>query len=82
MREYKIQNEEKILFQNNAVLIDSFDGCLIDNYLYQAKNGLIALFERPLNCWSSEHVFMFARSKKEQRELENMFYSRMADCYS
>ena len=72
-----IEHIGKLLHQNDAQLIDTFEGCLIDNYLYQARRGVFALFESYVNTWNSRYIFKFARTAADIEELTNEFYKRM-----
>ena len=43
--------------------VDAMDGCLIDNYFIETKNGVAILKEKYINAWTSQHVLYFARNK-------------------
>lgn len=53
------------MHQNEAVLIDCFEGVLVDNELYACKRGYCAAYEKALNEWSSTQVYVFAPYKDE-----------------
>lgn len=67
----------KFLYQNKAEIVEGYDGCLLDNGLYQAKNGMFALYEHYLNTWSSDYLMIFARTKEEIDKLWNDFVENM-----
>lgn len=63
------------LHQNEAEYTgDFFDGCLLDNFIVSCKNGIAALYEHYLNCWSSCYEVHFGRTEKEKREIYDEFY--------
>lgn len=74
-----IYNIGKLIHQNEGELVDAFDGCLLDNYLYQAKRGMFALYESYVNSNSSRYLFKFARTGDEIRELWDEFIERRGD---
>ena len=49
---------------NNGWLIDFCYGCMIDNELYECKNGYMSFNETYLNSWSSEYTVYFSRDYK------------------
>ena len=55
----RANTEGKWMHQNEAVLIDCFEGCLVDNELYACKRGYCAAYEKPLNEWSSTKAYKF-----------------------
>lgn len=67
MRKYKLnpRSFDKFIYQNKAELIDFYEGCLLDNYLYQTKRGVMAIYEQYVNCWTSEFLVIFASDEKE-----------------
>lgn len=67
---------EKIIKQNDAEIVDFFEGCLLDNSLYQAKRGMFALYEQYATSNSSKLLFKFARTKEEINDLWNEFIDR------
>lgn len=77
-----IEHIGKLLHQNDAQLIDTFEGCLIDNYLYQARRGVFALFESYVNTWSSRYIFKFARTAADIEKLTKEFYELMTESES
>ncbi len=52
---------EKLIHQNKAELQEINDGCLLDNMLYDCKNGFMAVYESYMNCWSSCYTVNFSR---------------------
>lgn len=51
---------EKWLFQNKAECTGDFiEGVLLDNFVVSTKRGFAAIFERSLNCWSSDYEIVF-----------------------
>ena len=38
-----------------------FEGTLLDNYMLECDEGFCAVYEEPLNEWSSCHVYKLAR---------------------
>lgn len=53
------------IFQNHADLIESIDGCLLDNYVVQTKNGYAAIYEHPCTEWSSNYRVEFQRGNAD-----------------
>ena len=70
MTEAYVNNLEKLVKQNDAEIIDGFDGCLLDNMLYQAKRGVFAIYEAYVNPNMSRYFFKFARSKED---IDNLY---------
>jgi hypothetical protein len=59
-------NLEKFLHQNRANIIDCFEGCLLDNLLcYTKHGGIMAIYERYINCWTSGYYIEFTKDKSE-----------------
>ncbi len=71
----------KWLEQNKAELIDAYDGCLLDNVLYQCKNGVAAFYEQYVNPNESEYVVEFARDNdtKAMNEVKDKWYELQAE---
>ena len=44
---------DKWLSQNDGEIINCVEGVLQDNYLVSTRRGIAAIYEHPLNCWSS-----------------------------
>ena len=68
----------KWLEQNKAELIDAYDGCLLDNVLYQCKNGVAAFYEQYVNPNESEYIVEFARENNPEdiQAVKDKFYQR------
>lgn len=66
---------EKWAHQNRAEYTgDYFAGCLLDNFIVTTKNnGLAAVYEKPLNVWSSCYYIEFARDDRLQDDIYNKF---------
>lgn len=73
---------EKFLHQNKATIIDAFDGCLLDNYLCETKRGVMAIYERFVNEWTSSYTVIFAADSNDRIRVCNDFYSRMDEVLS
>ena len=70
----------KYLHQNHASVVESFDGCLIDNYLAYSNKAIIAIMEEYVNCWTSRHHVYHAKlTGKDAEQIESMFYKRQAE---
>lgn len=51
---------EKWLHQNRVEHTGDFiDGCLLDNFVVMTKRGFAAIYEHPLNEWSSDYWVEF-----------------------
>ena len=51
---------EKWMHQNKAEYTGNFvEGCLLDNFVVATKRGFAALYEHPLNEWSSDYIVEF-----------------------
>ena len=86
---------ELLLNQNNAWLLDFCYGSLLDNYLYECKNGYMAFYETYLNNYSSCYTVYFSRDYKvcekyyddfdndilETEELNNMSADEVIEKY-
>lgn len=65
---------DKFLHQNGADVIDSFDGCLLDNLLCTTKhNGTMAIYERYINCWTSGYYIEYSKDPEEVNRIMNDF---------
>lgn len=75
MKKYKLNPRglEKFVHQNKAELIDFYEGCLLDNYLYQGKRGIIAIYESYVNPNMSEYLVVFASDEEEINMIWNEF---------
>lgn len=52
---------EKWMHQNGAAYTGTMvEGRLLDNFVLVCKRGFAALYEHPLNCWSSNYLVEFA----------------------
>lgn len=61
MKKYRFSGRlDKLLYQNDAEILDCADGCLIDNLLIRTKRGYIALIETYVNCWTSNYTLYFS----------------------
>ena len=70
----------KYLYQNAAEIVDSFAGCLLDNFLAYSEKAVIALFEEYQNEWNSVYKVYHARiDTKDAKQIENLFYTRQAE---
>lgn len=49
------------LYQNQADLVESVDGNLLDNYAVQTKNGYAMIYEHPTTEWTSNYRVEFQR---------------------
>lgn len=56
-----MKNIQMWLWQNEAEVIDGFDGCLLDNTFYACKNGIATFYESYVNPNESEYIVYFAR---------------------
>lgn len=63
MREFYIENFDKFFYQNKCEYMDSFEGCLLDNYMLSCKNGIAFVYEHYLNPNSSNYLVKFFKSK-------------------
>jgi hypothetical protein len=54
---------DKWIHQNNAVVIDFLDGCLLDNMLLQTRRGVAFVKETIVNTWCSTYTLYFAANK-------------------
>lgn len=72
----RINDFEKWLAQNKAECIDCIEGSLIDNSVYECKNGIAFIYERYLNCWSSYYELNFIRYKKENKPLIDQYWEQ------
>ena len=75
---------EKWEKQNNAQIIDCYEGCLLDGLVYDCKRGTAFFFEHYLNPNSSGYMFMFFPYKEQENNTEynkawNDFYSLQTD---
>ncbi len=51
---------EKWMHQNRAQYTGGFiEGCLLDNFVVATKRGFAAIYEHPLNEWSSNYRVEF-----------------------
>lgn len=67
----------KWMHQNEAEVIDMFEGTLHDNYLLGCKRGYAVAFVKPVNEWNSVHLVKFAPySDEDCTELFSLFYER------
>ena len=75
----------------NNYLVDSFEGCLLDNYFFDIGNnnmkwGKVKLrkyamiLEKGLNEWSSCYELYMTDSEKKYRELYDMYYKEREEC--
>ena len=80
MRKFKLDPAafDKFIFQNKADLIETFEGCLLDNYLYQGKRGMFAIYEKYVNPNMSEYLVVFAKNENEIDRLWSEFMSNAA----
>lgn len=54
------KNLEKWMHQNGANYTGTMvEGCLLDNFVLACKRGYAAVYEHPLNCWSSDYLVEF-----------------------
>lgn len=61
----RANTEDKWKHQNEATLVDCFEGTLVDNELYACKRGYCVAYEKPLNERASTKVYEFAPYKDE-----------------
>lgn len=66
MKKFRLNNEvrnvlEKWMHQNDAEMVESEEGCLLDNYLMYCKRGIAVIVEKYVNCWTSCHEVHFYR---------------------
>lgn len=54
----------KWIAQNKAILLDSCEGCLLDNYLFECDKGMALVTEHFVNTNYSDYKIQF--SKKEE----------------
>lgn len=53
-------NLEKWMRQNKAKYTGTFiEGCLLDNFVLVCKRGFAAVYERYVNCWTSNYMIEF-----------------------
>ena len=52
---------KKWAYQNDAQIIETVEGCLLDNYLLGCKNGMAIAYETYKNCWNSVYTIKFER---------------------
>ena len=72
----------KFLRQNEAAIVDMFEGSLLDNYLFDTKRGIMAIYETFVNEWTSTYTVLFATEPGERIELSDDFYERMETALS
>ena len=65
IKEYRFESMtiDKWIHQNDAIVEDFFDGCLLDNMLLQTRRGVAFVKETALNVWSSTYTLYFAAYK-------------------
>lgn len=76
MKTYRLDPSsfEKFIHQNGAELIDFYEGCLLDNYLFTTKHGAtLAIYEHYLNANSSDYHVYFSKDQEEAATIENSF---------
>lgn len=73
MKKYRftLNNIDKFLHQNQAEIIELVEGSLIDNYLIVTKRGYMALIEKYVNCWTSEHILYFSTKEEDIEAIWN-----------
>ena len=79
MREFIVNDMDKWMHQNNAHYTGAFfEGNLLDNYVLDCKRGYAAVYERPMNEWSSVPHVKFAPYKDRAAvdALWSEFYGR------
>jgi len=70
-------NIGKWIHQNDAEVIDVFEGTLHDNYLLACRRGYAVAFVKPVTEWTSVHLVKFVPySDEECTELFSLFYER------
>ena len=47
--------------QNEADIIDSREGCMLDNLLAECRRGVAIIYEAFVNSWESEYKVKFAK---------------------
>lgn len=75
MKNYKLNpmNFDKFVHQNKGDLVDFYEGCLLDNYLFQTQRGMMAIYESYVNPNMSEYLVVFASDKEEINRLWDEF---------
>lgn len=58
---------DKWIAQNNGVVEDVIEGCLIDSLLIYCKHGIAMAMETYKNAWSSCYTISFVRNKGDQQ---------------
>ena len=67
----------KWIHQNNAEYTgDFYEGCLLDNFIVQCKNGVATLYEHYCNEWSSCYEVHYGKTQEEIDMIYNEFYER------
>ncbi len=72
--------KEMLLTQNNCLFpIEFCYGSLLDNELYECKNGYIAFYESYLNEYSSDYTVYFSRDYSVMEKFYNDFDNELSE---
>lgn len=89
MKDYRmiIDNDtvENICKALDDCLVDTFEGCMLDNYFFNIGNNnmrwgrvklrkYVMILEKSLDEWSSVNELCMTDSEKKYRELYDMYY--------
>ena len=79
-KEFFITDLQKWLVQNEAEIIDCFEGCLLDYYVIACKNGTCFVFEECATEWASKyHAYFFKNDHSEKyKRIEEEWYELQA----
>ena len=67
------------LSENAAEIVDSYEGCLLDNYLAYSTTAVYAIYEKYATANSSVYeVFTAALNTEDGAAVENTFLARQA----